>query len=140
MTEDIDRLGSRRLRVKLFEVRNHKTAMLIPVMAVRLLSAGPKEDFEGGVDRQTERWILRRAGLPMDAISGKPDSAPMVLLVDLLGGQSQYSPYRWTNPVMQSIHHLIISKWSDLSSGDVVDVNLERDTVRPTVPTVTTDN
>lgn len=86
---------------KLFEVRDAGT--FIPVMAVRFVT-----------NIRDEHYLLRRAGYGV--------GSPYVLLTNLVTGKTNYDPYDWGNRTLANAHKAIDEGWSDLTSGDVIDV------------------
>lgn len=101
------------MEIKLFEVRDRATT--IPMMAVALMHRNEAEAF-----------LLRRSGYATEQIGTElPEGYERyVILVKLDGVEAQYDPYSWpgrtrTIPVA---HKFIIENWSQLTSGNVVDV------------------
>lgn len=114
----------KRLPVKLFEVRDRAT--FLPVIAVRLVVPVISGYVRGIVEdtpRDTERWLLRRAGYAREQIEN-PTDTPYILLVKLDGAQAQYDPYSWhgVGRTMGAAHQYIIDYWNKLKSGDVIGV------------------
>ena len=108
------------MEVKLFEVRDRAT--FIPcfgiLMAPTPLESGPAWDHgpDGRADEK-ESYLLRRAGF------GWEHGLPLVLFGRLEADECQYDPYSWTGArTMQVAHDYITTHWSELRSGDVVDV------------------
>jgi hypothetical protein len=108
------------LEVKMFEVRDRMT--FIPVVAVLMESTCetpyPYEAKLLGLTNPKESYLLRRAGY-----------APGSNLVSLFsalssGGPSHYDPHGWnsTSRTMSVAHQYIGFHWSELNSGDVIDV------------------
>jgi hypothetical protein len=95
--------------VKFFEVRDRAT--FLPVMAVRLTAARTSQD----------EWLMQRAGFADWQVHPESDT-PYVILWRLLGGDANYDPYEWGNRTMANAHAHIMAHWSDLNSGDVIDV------------------
>ena len=101
------------MEVKLFEVRD--VATMVPMMAVRLQHRGAPEAF-----------LLRRAGYAAEQIDplASSDVEPYVILVNLVGSEAQYDPYRWRGSARTfgTVHMHIIEHWRELQSGQVLDV------------------
>lgn len=113
----------RRMPVKLFEVRDRATFM--PVMAVKLFSAGPSsESSYDPYNRERERWLLRRAGYGYTQISGMETGMdPYIILVTLDGVRANYDPFSWGPArTLGAVHQYIIEHWDELKSGDLLDV------------------
>lgn len=106
--------------VKFFEVRDKGT--LIPVVAVRMRSANPRE-----------AWLIRRAGFG-------PDGDVVLVRLECSGTNrnATYDPHAWLTTGTRTLHvaHLFIrDNWQQLSSGDVVCVEYilgERDKPKET--------
>lgn len=88
--------------MKVLEIRDRAT--FIPVLAVLI-------DVKAADD--ASRYLLRRAGF---------GEYPFVLLTKLNAVESQYNPYEWGGRTMPAAHDYIEKHWSELVSGDVVDV------------------
>jgi hypothetical protein len=98
--------------IKLIELRD--SATLIPMIAIRLAHRTP-----------AERFLLRRAGYGDAQIELWPDTEPYILFGRLEGGSEfHYDPYGgWSNPRTFGVaHKWLIEHWSEVQSGDVVDV------------------
>ena len=91
------------MEIKLVEIRDAGT--FIPAMAVRL---------KDRIDE--EQYLLRRSGFGTDG--------DCIMLTRLETGQGQYDPYDWpANPrTMRYAHHFIVTRWEEIRSGDVIDV------------------
>lgn len=60
---------------------------------------------------------------PKMGIGGTYTGEPYVILAKLDGVEAQYDPFRWPNfRTLGNAHQHIIEHWSELTSGDVVDV------------------
>jgi len=81
---------------KLFEVRDKMT--MVGVLAVQLSAA--------------DGYLARRCGY----------GAPCVILTRLQGGRSCYDAYDWADRTMTTAHNYIQERWSELRTGEVVDV------------------
>jgi hypothetical protein len=98
------------MEVKLFEIRDRGT--FIPAIAVRLCT-----------DNETERWLLGRSGYRgVNIDPAEKNVEPYVILSKLDGVEAQYDPFRWPNRTMARAHLHINSKWFELVSGDIIDV------------------
>lgn len=90
---------------KLFEVRDRATC--IPMLAIHI---------DGEVEDQ-EDWLLRRAGY------GKKEERNYVYLVHLQTGEGNYDAFKWNDSRTIREAHLYINKyWSELKSGEVLDI------------------
>lgn len=102
------------MEVKLFEIRDRGT--FIPVMATRLIITGDV------VQHDAEIYLLRRAGYAKEQILFRY-AEPYVILTKLDGVEAQYDPFSWPNRrTMGTAHRHIIDLWSELRSGDVIDI------------------
>jgi hypothetical protein len=97
--------------IKLLEIRDRGT--FIPAMAIHLRNRDPQEFF-----------LLRRAGYSPEQIGGRAeDVEPYVILCKLVEVEAHYDSYDWPNQrTMGNAHRYIIEHWTELASGDVVDV------------------
>ena len=99
------------MEVKLFEIRD--SATFIPVMAVRLAPTSGQESY-----------LLSRAGYGLTP----GDQSEYILLWRIAGEvqEATCDPYQWPgNPGVRTLpqaHQHIINNWSELASGDVIDV------------------
>lgn len=91
------------METKIIEVRD--SATFIPVLCVNMNSYDA-----------TERYFLRRCGYPLD---GEPNILLTRLSAD---GPANNDPYSWGGRTYPVAHDYIITHWSELQSGDVVDV------------------
>jgi hypothetical protein len=109
------------MRVKMFELRDRAT--FIPALAINL---SPRNE--------AERYLLLRAGYG----ETKEDHEEYVLLCRIEGGRGMATcdPYNWTgNRTLHVAHQHIIEHFSDLESGDVIDVEfILGETERPKEP------
>lgn len=92
------------MEAKVLEVRDRAT--FIPMLAVLLSPANVEE---------SERYLMRRSGYEKDR---------RYLVMTPLGG---HLPIRtdandWSNPRMRALHGHVLDKWSELKSGQVVDI------------------
>ncbi len=102
------------MEVKLFEIRDRGT--FIPVMATRLIVN------ELGEMGEAELWLLRRAGYNESQVLISV-AEPYIILCKLDGVEAQYDSFSWPNQrTMGNTHRHIIELWSELKSGDVIDV------------------
>lgn len=98
------------METKLFEVRDRGT--FIPVIAINL-----------GSENESERYLLGRAGY-----GRTPEDHQRYVLLSNIDGDSHsaltYDPYKHTDGsrTMKEAHTYIKDHWSDLKSGDVVDI------------------
>lgn len=94
------------MEVKTFEIRDRHT--FIPALAVRLMPGG-----------EQDRYLIARAGFGI-----LPDTqGDYVILVRLDAPAAQHDPYSWHGGrTMQTSHSFIRSSWSELKSGQVIDV------------------
>ncbi len=93
--------------VKMFEVRDRST--LIPVMAIKFADA-----------TEPELRLLNRGGF-----GGNPEALSRYTIVVKTTGEceAKCDPFDWTGSrTMREAHRYIESKFGELSSGDVVDV------------------
>lgn len=93
---------------KLFEVRDRGTFM--PVLAVQLLPSN-----------EADRYLLGRSGYTLLAET----QANYVVLSKIDGGEDRhmnYDPYAWKTETLRQAHRYISSKFGDLESGSVIDV------------------
>lgn len=109
--------------VKLFEIRDRAT--FIPVMAIALIERNAAENY-----------LLRRAGYAAEQIANAADPVDgrvfedgcerYVILCKLDGVEAQYDVFEWPGKsrTMPAAHQHIIEKWSTLTSGDVIDVQV----------------
>jgi hypothetical protein len=98
------------MEAKTFEVRDRGT--FIPILAVKLTPS-----------TEADRYLLGRAGFG----TRPEDQAAYVVVVRIAGGTGKAScdPFDWSidhTRTLQVAHQHIIKKWSELASGDVVDV------------------
>lgn len=97
---------------KCLEIRDEGTC--IPVICIR-----PVAENEG------QRYLLNR-----DGYSLQPDD-PIIIMIDAQCRGAAYDPYEWTGYRTKRIAHIhIMEHWSELSDGDVIDVQFiigERD-------------
>ena len=89
-------------RIKFLEIRD--IATFIPVIAIDCgLTGDPSADY-----------LLERAGY---------GDHRYILLTRLEGGKNaEYDTYEWRDRTYAVAHQYIIDNWSELTSGDVVDV------------------
>jgi hypothetical protein len=98
------------MEIKLFEIRDRAT--FIPAMAIKLRNRTPEEFY-----------LLRRAGFSAEQIGWREeDFEPYIVLTRLVGGEANYDAFSWGNRTMQTAHLHMINYWSQLTSGDVIDV------------------
>lgn len=97
--------------LKFIEIKDHGTC--IPVIAIS------RDGFIG----KAEKWMLDKEGYAPDTI----------LLVKLSSGEGHTDAYEWPNQrTMTTAHDWIVDNWSNISSGDVVDVRyILKETDRP---------
>ena len=99
------------LETKLIEVRD--SATFIPALAIKVVS-----------DETPEAYLLRRAGY-----GGYRDEVNhYILFMRLEGGQMEYDPFRWRLSEGRTMHHahqILIERWAEFKSGDVIDVQFE---------------
>jgi hypothetical protein len=104
------------MEIKMIEVRDRST--FIPMMAIRL-------GWEGD-DQDQDRYLLRRAGYGGAMLDSPRDGMQYVILVRLTGGEvsATYDPYGWDTRArtIPTAHRHLIDHWSEVKSGDVVDV------------------
>ncbi len=91
---------------KVLEIRDEGT--FIGVLAIRMLGTNP-----------VQAYYLRRVGYPNDGSS--------IMLMMLSDGKATNDPYEWPGlrmglRTMPVAHEFIISHYTELSDGDVVDV------------------
>ncbi len=91
------------METKILEIRDRAT--FIPVLAVNMNSYDA-----------TERYFLSRCGYPLD---GEPNIMITHLNADRLASND---PCQWGDRTYSTAHEYIIEHWSELVSGDVVDV------------------
>ena len=93
------------MEVKCLEIRD--TWTFIPVICIRPVPSNERQ-----------RYLLRR-----DGYSGCYDER-CIILIDAQCRHCSYDPYDWpANPRTHRVAHNYISEhWSDLSDGDVIDV------------------
>jgi hypothetical protein len=96
------------MKAKTFEIRDAGT--FIPALAISLDPASDEHD----------RYLLERAGF-----GGQPFRT-YVLLIHLTSMKIAYDPAHWTNRTMVEAHEYIRTMFSDLDTGDVVDVEFIR--------------
>lgn len=102
------------MEVKLFEIRD--SATFIPAMAIRLIVN------EVAPLGERELWLLRRAGYSQHQVLNSA-AEPYVILCKLDGVEAHYDPFEWSNRrTMGNAHSHIIDHWSNLRSGDLIDV------------------
>lgn len=93
---------------KLFELRDRGT--FIPILAIRL---------NMGQSSERCRYLLGRAGYG----TLLEEQSQHVLLMNLdYPERSHNSFYDWNDRTYQTAHQYIIENWSDLESGQVIDV------------------
>lgn len=99
------------MEVKLIELRDRATFM--PMMAVKLESAEDREIY-----------LLRRAGYDRDQVLEGSTQEPYIIFIKLDGVEAQYDPYQWATRArtVPEAHRYLIEHWSEVSSGDVIDV------------------
>lgn len=106
------------MKVKVLELRDVGT--FVPVLCVDMnpdmVREGPHSD-QGHAPNESQRYLLRRVGYPCD---GKANIA--LTRLDAGGGSCWNDPYGWTGRTFPVAHKWIIEHWSELSDGDVVDV------------------
>lgn len=118
------------MEIKLIEVRDVGT--MIPMMAIQL---APEEGSPNASDAMddvkrldAERWLLERAGYNERMLLNPMDGDQYILLINLVGGEvnATYDPYGWnTNArTIPVVHNHLIDHWSEVASGDVVDVEV----------------
>lgn len=91
------------IETKLFELRDRAT--FIPVIASRI---APYE-----WNSIADVYLAKRAGY----------GEPLIFLARLEGGSNaEWSSTDWSTRTMQVAHDYIAERWSDLASGEVVDV------------------
>lgn len=97
--------------VKILEIRDVATTIF--VMATALFYRD-----------ESERYALRHAGFGREQIVGPVTGVePYVIVTKLHDADSRYDAFRWDNRrTMTTAHRYIIEHWTDLKSGDVVDV------------------
>ncbi len=96
------------MQAKLFEIRDRGT--FSPVLAVRLDSSS-----------EAERYLLSRSGFGNEA----EDHRGYLVLMRTFGGEheTKSDPNKWRNArTMVPAHRYILTKWDELASGDVIDV------------------
>lgn len=103
------------IETKLFELRDRATFIPIIASLMREQEAIPENPEPEITD--AEAFLLRRAGY------SPTDHPPLVLLARLDGGECHYDVYGWRNPrTWGRAHEFIIDHWTELQSGDVIDV------------------
>lgn len=91
------------MKTKLLEIRDVST--LIIALCVDM-----------NPDNECQRWGLRRYGYPCDA-------RPNIMITHATGERrASNDPYYWGDRTWATAHHYIIEHWTELSDGDVVDV------------------
>lgn len=101
------------LENKLIEVRDAGT--FIPTLAIKLVS-----------DASPGAYLLRRAGYG----GYGSETNHYVLFMRIGGGHTEmnYDPYSWKHingRTMHEAHKILIERWADFESGDVLDVEFE---------------
>lgn len=100
--------------VKLIEVRDRAT--FISAIAIKLSYGTPKERFlmrhAGYAEAQIDPQVQEPLGLEPYVLFGRIDG----------GGTLEYDPYAWGGRTMPVVHQYLIKHWSEVRSGDVVDV------------------
>lgn len=93
------------MEVKCLEVRDKGTFLL--VICIRPVA-----------ENEAQRYLLRRDGYRAD------ESEPCVIFVDAQCRRgAKYDPYDWGDSRTHAVaHNFIISNWSTLKDGDVIDV------------------
>jgi hypothetical protein len=94
-----------KMEVKCLEIRDRNT--FIPVICIRPVP-----------DNEAQRYLLRR-----DGYRGTHDET-CIIMIDAQCRGVAYDPYDWTKDrrIKGVSHNYIIEHWSELSDGDVVDV------------------
>ena len=116
------------MQVKIFEIRDSMTFFSVvavemkpspEIYSTRIDSPATNEDF---VRWEAERYLLRRAGYAV----GPNDRTLIVVGRTDADGTSQfcYDPFSWTGGgrTIREAHRYIEEHWSELKSGDVIDV------------------
>lgn len=101
------------LNVKIFEIRD--VATTIPAMAFRFAHY---EDSPIGVDEMI--WLLERAGFGQRPT----DHRQYTFLMRLEDAECHYDVYEWRGGArtMPEAHKFISRNWSDLNTGDIIDI------------------
>ena len=128
--------------VKAFEIRDRGT--FIPALAVLMRPRHVANlGFITPADRdqhEAERYLLRRAGYNIE----DPSECCVILCRMEAAGTAHnatYDPYSWGQGTMNQAHMYIADHWSDLQSGQVIDVEFIRGvTAKPKVSERLTDN